>query len=814
MNINEIAFKLSEEGKIFDIAMIFPKEELFTFLAGAGISMDPPSNVPSARMFVKKLFQYYAPEDEIEILLNLESLRYEFLVEKVQNFFDKELSFLDYLDHISEPNAIHIFLANMIMRYNYVITTNFDYLIETALKNKLAAFPLFHDYHKKKKIIIIKDDYQQDVSFQFPLIKIHGSKKNIFTGRITSESLVTTITALGREREKGKTFAIEPYKKKLVDELMRSRNLVIMGYSGSDDFDIGPLLEELKTMTKVIWIDHNQEGINHQEEIYKYKQIQDSNILKSASELSKLDYLLARIASSGNFEVYKIRAKTLDFISTRLASVLEVYLDTPKIDETVVTQSFDDYMSENHFKISHSSKYKLAHEIFYDLGEFRSAERTAMKGLTLAQGENNELNQLYFTNSIGLIQNSKGDYDGALENFEKSYSLSKRLNKTAEKLGVLINIGDAYKNKNDIKNAIKYTTEALGLTNDTTPAIIKFSVLNSLGVIYRKIGDLPNATKSFEDALAIVEMSGDLFRKSLCYNNLAGIKQSQGLLQPASNYASEALKIDEQLGDIEHMCSTLNTIGNIYIKAGRFEIALQHLERAYTIAGKIESSQDKARILNSIGLIFYQKGHNDLALKKYEEALKISEEIADMSGKATAFNNIGMLYRNRGEINKAFDFICQSIETSEKIHEKTHLAVRYGNRGSIFEVKGELEKALEDYNKALMIEKSQNNLEGIARQLTNIGGIYGDLGKYGDTLKNYKDALTIMEQLGNKPGIANVLNNLGVIYFKYQKNYREAMAHLERALIIYKELKMNQEITSTERTLLFIKNKYDSTIAL
>ena len=288
MKLEDIIIRISEGLKAPEFKALFSETIMYTFLVGAGISMDPPSCVPSAKMFVRDLFKYYAPEEEIEKLLSLESLRYELLVEKVQNLFDKELKFLDYLDRVKEPNAIHIFLASMIMRYNYVITTNFDYLIEMALKKKLDAFPVFHNYHKKVMIIITKEDYKKKVSFQFPLIKIHGSKRDAITGRLTKESLVTTISALGREREKGKTFAIELYKKRLIDEVMNSRDLVIMGYSGSDDFDISPMLKELSTMKRIIWIEHDQSLIPGKGEIYKYQSVKDLSEIES-SELTKLE---------------------------------------------------------------------------------------------------------------------------------------------------------------------------------------------------------------------------------------------------------------------------------------------------------------------------------------------------------------------------------------------------------------------------------------------------------------------------------------------------------------------------------------------
>ncbi len=126
MKFEDISIKISVGANSSEITTLFSENRLKTFLVGAGISMDPPSCVPSARIFVNELFKFYAPEEEIETLSSLESLRYELLVEKVQNLFDKELKFLDYLSEVKEPNAVHLFLANMIMRYNYVITTNFD----------------------------------------------------------------------------------------------------------------------------------------------------------------------------------------------------------------------------------------------------------------------------------------------------------------------------------------------------------------------------------------------------------------------------------------------------------------------------------------------------------------------------------------------------------------------------------------------------------------------------------------------------------------------------------------------------------------
>ncbi|MCJ7648087.1 MAG: hypothetical protein MUP85_05700, partial [Candidatus Lokiarchaeota archaeon] len=73
INPEDLFLKIPEEEKLNEISTLFSEIRSYTFLVGAGISMDPPSCVPSARMFVNELFKYYAPKEEIESLSGLDS---------------------------------------------------------------------------------------------------------------------------------------------------------------------------------------------------------------------------------------------------------------------------------------------------------------------------------------------------------------------------------------------------------------------------------------------------------------------------------------------------------------------------------------------------------------------------------------------------------------------------------------------------------------------------------------------------------------------------------------------------------------------
>ena len=167
-------------GKIEDL---FLPNERYTFLVGAGISMDSPTNMPSAREIVKSLLELCAPSEELENLLTLDLLRYELIVEKIQGIFDEELKFMDYLELVTNPNLIHFFLANSIINGHFVVTTNFDYLIERALMVLLPSELQFNIYPiiTKEDFLSLKMPKNLIDSGKYPVYKIHGSKLNIIT---------------------------------------------------------------------------------------------------------------------------------------------------------------------------------------------------------------------------------------------------------------------------------------------------------------------------------------------------------------------------------------------------------------------------------------------------------------------------------------------------------------------------------------------------------------------------------------------------------------------------------------------------------
>ncbi|TFH30566.1 MAG: hypothetical protein E4G98_01805, partial [Promethearchaeota archaeon] len=397
---------------------IFSSEHQFTFLVGAGISMNPPSCIPSAVQFVKTILDLCIPPEEIEAIMKLPHLRYELLIEKFKIYFDEKLHFLDYLELIKQPNLIHFFLASAMLYKNYVVTTNFDFLIEEALRKILLTT---EEYQITP--VITREDFDRDFSPYdavsqdlYPIYKIHGSKKNIITGEDTTGSLVTTMGSLGKDRGIGETFALEGFKQQPFYNLIKGRSLIVMGYSGSDDFDIAPILKALPRIEQLIWIEHSFEPGFSIEKIESIPKDAPKDIRKSTK-------LLRDIYSRIPIPIYQIFADTQDIVQKILWPLIlpEIPLfNSEFLPEGEKMPIFQQWVSQEfHESLPNDiQKYEFSCSLYADFKLWKALERNAEKGITLAKQNADIRSQMRFINYLGKSQMAQHDSYKALEHFQ------------------------------------------------------------------------------------------------------------------------------------------------------------------------------------------------------------------------------------------------------------------------------------------------------------------------------------------------------------------------------------------------------------
>ncbi|MFX0094540.1 MAG: tetratricopeptide repeat protein, partial [Candidatus Hodarchaeota archaeon] len=737
------------DGKIEDI---FSLDGKYTFLVGAGISMDPPTNLLSAWQIIKILLELFTPED-IELSdRSLEKLGYEAAVELIQLSFDKDLQFMDYFDLIKAPNLIHLMLAYAISTGHYVVTTNFDYMIERALMQILPE-----EHHNDIIPVITKEDflsYHEPEKLlktgKYPIYKIHGSKRNIITNNDTHESLITTTSALGRERAEGETFAIEVYKKPTVYNLMNRRTLVVMGYSGSDDFDIGPTLKELPFLTRVIWVDHTQDN---QIEISRVKAHPD---LKNDKSFHGIEQLLSEIGSTGDYEVFYIKAKTGELVKNILWHIFVPNIPVKNIDLQIDTDdqipTFKEYITSLQIYSDEILKYLVASRFYLNLIQIEEAKRYAKKGLALAKSHNDLDMEIIFLGQLGFGYRAEHNDTKALESFEESLRISKNMRDFSRTAAILAHIGRIYNYWGKKDTALEKFEESLKINKENN--VDRIICLHEIGRILESREKDDEALERYQEALSITGEIGDLFGKADMLDNIGYIHLKRGSLETALENFEAALHIDTNLNNEPGVGARHYNIAGVYRMQRDYPMALQHYETAFKIAKKYRDLRSMANRLDCIGNVYYEMEEHDQALELLEECLQICEKIPFpvLDIQANCINTIGRIYNFRQEYNIALEKYEEAREIAEKLGRMKQKAVLFNNSGVIYWKQGHYEKALEYYDKALKIyveieELSSEDISLIMDIYLNKGEIYQKTENYEKTVENFTKVLTDYEKI-------------------------------------------------------------------
>ncbi|MFX1257420.1 MAG: tetratricopeptide repeat protein [Promethearchaeota archaeon] len=723
---------------------LFAPDAKFTFLVGAGCSIDPPSCLPAGRAMMNSIIDYTCAKSEIKKIKELEELRFEALVEIVRDILDSELKVIDYYGQCDRPNIQHFFLANMIKMGHFIMTTNFDFLIEYALVQLGIS-------KEEIKIIITKEDFEkfnnpQELYFKGSktLYKIHGSTKNIIKDENTRDTLVATIQAFGSHKEGLNIFQVEPFKKLLFDNISNRRSLVIIGYSGSDDFDIVPTLKILKNVKNFIWINyiHDDQG---REKIYEIEDI-DTQSIKSSD---KINQILSEIRRMNNTEhVYRVDANT-----SRL--VRELIKEKPKISLENFSISTMEWLEDKIKAPSEIEKLFIPYRIYDEFDKYNEALRCLEKILQIAADLKDFSWIAVSANNIGNIYKEQGFYDDALKSFEFALQTEERLGNFRRESMILSNIGD----------------------------------------IYHDQGKYSKALENYEKALNINNEFGDLSGKAITLNNIGTLNYDQGKSFEALKKFEEALKINEKIGNLPEKVVCLNNIGNVYMFMGNHSEALKCYEEAFQIDEKLGNLSGKAVRLKNLGVIFHEQGDYTNALRNYEKALRIDDDLGLILEKADDFSSIGDIYQDQANHDEALEYYEKSLQIYQKLRNLSGKATQLNSIGMTYEAQGKYFEALGKYNEALKIDEELNNLSGKATRLANIGEIHRKLGKYTEALIYYVDAVKIDGELGNLRGLSDRVYAIGVIYEELG-NYFEAIKKYEEALQILKQLGLDNSLYS------------------
>jgi signal transduction histidine kinase len=353
--------------------------------------------------------------------------------------------------------------------------------------------------------------------------------------------------------------------------------------------------------------------------------------------------------------------------------------------------------------------YILAQELI-DLAEIKKNEKWNAKGIYIQ----------------GVSFNVRGDFEKALEYFQKSASVSEKI--------------DDYK----------------GMANS----------IGSIGRINQDRGNFTEALLNYEESLKLYEKVDDKSNIAITLGNIGIVYYLQSNLSKTLEYYEKSIKIKEELGDKLGISRSLNNIGLVYIAQGNIPKTLEYYNKSLKISEEIGDKKLMANTYNNIGIIHHDQKNNSKALEYYLKSLKLREEIGNKSHIAASINNIANIYHDQDSLEKALEYHEKSLKIKEEIEDKFGISASLGNIGNIYLDQENFPKALELFEKKMQLCQEIGDQEGLADAYNSIGNVYFNQKKLNKAEVYSQKSLKLSKELGIAYLIQDAASGLSEIYEK------------------------------------------------
>jgi tetratricopeptide (TPR) repeat protein len=440
-------------------------------------------------------------------------------------------------------------------------------------------------------------------------------------------------------------------------------------------------------------------------------------------------------------------------------------------------------------------------------------------------------NSLLF-NIIGACYAGLGEFNLAIENYEKSININ------PEYARAHFNLGSVLQDLNSIDLAVKSYKRAIQINPEYAEAY------NNIGVIFQSLEKHDAAIKSYEKAIEIQpDYVEALYSLGVTLQNLhqfnAAVKNFEKVIAIKPNFFE-----------------LHNNLGVLMQKLGYFDKAVEHYKKALAV------KPDFSNAFNNLGIVYHELGHYDNSLKSFQKAIALNpiyvEAHSNLGDMLQDFNRLDAAVKcyvkvlsiepddvevnnNLGVAYQKLNQLTEAIRCYRKVLsiDPDHLEGQY-NLGYALQGLNQFNEAIAFYEKAIAIKpdfvEAHNNLGvslkelGLARDAINlyekaldinpefieaylnIGNALMDLGRVDSAIKYYQNALNI------NPEYAEAHNNLGISLMdlgkvkEAQKSYEQAIAYNPEHASAHHNLSAIKKFTLndpqiTQMLLFFTSNK-------
>jgi tetratricopeptide (TPR) repeat protein/predicted regulator of Ras-like GTPase activity (Roadblock/LC7/MglB family) len=517
--------------------------------------------------------------------------------------------------------------------------------------------------------------------------------------------------------------------------------------------------------------------------------------LTRAAEKAKKEY--------SNEEAVRFYTEALELEEDRpkrremLVALGDIYLLTGEYDRGL--ESYEkalEFAEEDRAKAGIKAKIGTIH---LKRGEYDESVRisTEARGLVRDKECKEEAHSL---RNICAVYTYRGEYDKALESYEKCLRMQERIDDREGLAIALGNIGVVHADMGEPDRALEFYEKSLREEEKIGNQEGIAATLNNIGLVLFETGELDRALEFYEKSLWTKEKIGDQGGIPASLGNIGNLHLKKGELDRALEFYEKSLRITEKTGDRRYIAWCLMNIGMVQSERGELDRALETYERGLGIVAKLGDRALIAATLNNIGEVHHRRGEYKRAQEIYEKSLRIAEEIGHQYLVAWSLSTLGELHSDIKELGKALEFHNKGLEVARTIGHKEEIARALIGTSRAETNRNELKKALDFCNEAysLSTELGIERLEAESRCV--LGVIYREQSKWEESIENFERTIEILEGIECKHKLAESYFEFGSMWSK-KGDIDEASSYLNKALETFEKLQMNHRVREGEEAI-------------
>lgn len=251
--------------------------------------------------------------------------------------------------------------------------------------------------------------------------------------------------------------------------------------------------------------------------------------------------------------------------------------------------------------------------------------------------------------SIGNAYQTKGNFEKALYQYEKAFTIASTNNIQKALPSILNNMGLVYTNQGDYTQALEKFYKALEISSSQKNKLFNAIVLNNIAIVHFYQGKMKEADSAYQLTLNIALELKDSIRAIYAYNNIGEVKMEQGDMTRALYYFHQASQLAILKNNTEMIVAITNNLGNAYLKKDSIPQALLEFEKALLLAKQKDYGLATSKALIGLAKVKSQQGLLNEALANGLQGLQKAQQMGQTQLQRDAHILLSGIYEKMGD---------------------------------------------------------------------------------------------------------------------------------------------------------------------